>query len=57
MNTTRTDNQIFEQDNRAYWREHVYDYGDYYRPRHEVSYWRAALVLTIFALAAFYWLP
>ena len=56
MNTTRTDTQAYEQDNRAYWREHVYDYGDFYRPRHEIRYWRWALLCLALDMAVLYWL-
>lgn len=65
MNTERTNTQAYEQDNRAYWREHVYDYGDFYRvpaarssyrPRHEIRYWRWALLCLALDMAVLYWL-
>ena len=48
MNTVKTENAAYQQDNRAYWRRaiidaedrfnrlnpnHLYDYADFYRPR------------------------
>jgi hypothetical protein len=59
MNTTRTDTQAYEQDNREYWRtrEFTYDYSHFYgKPRISYRPLRAALVLTALAMLAFYWL-
>lgn len=58
MNTNRTDNQIFEQDNRAYWREHnfTFDYGDYWRESWQHRLMRIAIGCALVAMGVFYWL-
>jgi hypothetical protein len=56
MNTDRTNTQAYEQDNRAYWREHTYNYGDFYRESRSHRLTRIVIGCALIAMGVFYWL-